>query len=77
MTGVAKTGRCPFATDFDILGVDASCMLPYPKGFWAKLRRIFFPWCVTGFGGCGDGTLPCRRYEAWRRAGLKEDEDDE
>lgn len=69
MTGVAETNRCPFAANFDATGADADCMCPRPRGFWARLRRFLFPWCISGFGGRGDGTLPCGRFSRWRNNG--------
>lgn len=62
--------RCPFANRPDVTGCDCDCELPDAggNGFWARVRRFFSPRvCVSGYGGCGDGSLPCERYDRWRR----------
>lgn len=65
---LGRYGRCPFAVNPDATGVDCDCKLPWPSGMWARFKRFMHPWCVTGAGGCGDGSLPCDRYEKWRKS---------
>lgn len=58
---------CPFAGNPSFTGCDCLCSLPRPRGFWAWLRWLGSSFCITGPGGCGDGSLPCPRYDAWKR----------
>ena len=68
--GVTETDQCPFARTPDMTGCDCDCMLPRPKGFWASLKWWFSPrWCTSGSIGQGDGSLPCARFDEWRRHG--------
>lgn len=60
-------GECPFARNPDMTGCDRGCTLPRPKGFWATVKWLFSSrWCTSGPGGCGNGSLPCDRYDEWR-----------
>ena len=62
---------CPFATDPDATGCDCECeLVNVPEGFLARL--LWFVMgnsleCISGKGGCGDGSLPCERYDKWRK----------
>lgn len=70
--GVTETDQCPFATSPGMTGCDCNCKVPRPKGFWASLRWWFSPpWCTSGRGGCGNGRLPCPRFEKWRKSNGK------
>jgi hypothetical protein len=67
--GVTEAGRCPFAVNPDMTGCDCDCKVPRPRGFWAALRWWLVPtWCISGPGWCGDGSLPCPRFEEWRHS---------
>jgi hypothetical protein len=70
--GVTETDQCPFAERPDMTGCDCNCRVPRPRGFWAALKWWFSPvWCTSGRGGCGNGRLPCPRFEEWRKANVK------
>ena len=64
---------CQFATDPDVTGCDCNCgLVDVPKGFFSKL--VWFakgnsPFCISGAGGCGDGSLPCERYDSLNKEG--------
>lgn len=56
---------CPLATRPDATGCDCDCGLPRPRGFWARLLYTLSGCtrCASGLGGCGNGSLPCARYD--------------
>lgn len=56
---------CPLATRPDATGCDRDCGIPKPRGFWAGLLYTLcgLTRCTSGLGGCGDGSLPCDRYD--------------
>lgn len=60
--------KCPFARNPDLCGCDCTCTIPRPKGVWNWIKGLFGPsWRWSGMGGCGDGSLPCHRYDKWMR----------
>ena len=67
-SGTTETNACPFAAPPHPFGIlcpdDFECTLPKPKGFWARVWHVLTrkrhcrrPW----------GSLPCRRFEEYRR----------
>ena len=70
MSGVTETNACPFARHHDMTGCDCDCTIPPPSGFWKRLKWLFNPLshvCVSGT--CGEGLLPCERFNEYRNGG--------